>query len=148
MLHPMLGSCEGALVRCLPMSRRNPSSVLAPFASRNAAHARLSGTGTNLRKNPPPDNEFFRCVKLEKKRHSWIEVLTVRLWRGAPKVDLLQGSFWARNLNHSLLVIPTQSLTACDINRIAHNRKYNMTAFRRAYLLHRIGQSHRRQAHE
>jgi len=44
-------------------------------------------------KEPAADNEFFRCVKLEKKRHSWIEVLTVRLWRGAPKVDLLQGSF-------------------------------------------------------
>jgi hypothetical protein len=57
-------------------------------------------------KEPAADNEFFGCVKLEKKRHSWIEVLTIRLWRRSPKVDLLRGSFAARNLNHSLLVIP------------------------------------------
>ena len=44
-------------------------------------------------KEPAANDEFFRCVQLEKKGHSWIEVLPVSLWRRSPKVDLLQGSF-------------------------------------------------------
>ena len=37
--------------------------------------------------------ESKRCVKLEKKGHSWKEVLPVRLWRRSPKVNLLPGFF-------------------------------------------------------
>src|ERR1044072_1788050 len=61
------------------------------FTKRGPCEARWDGNKSQ--KEPAADNEFFGCVKLEKKRHSWIEVLTIRLWRRSPKVDLLRGSF-------------------------------------------------------
>jgi hypothetical protein len=61
------------------------------FTKRRPREAQWDGNKSE--KEPAADNEFFRRVKLEKKGHSWIEVLPVRLWRGSPKVDLLQGSF-------------------------------------------------------